>query len=117
MTQRTLEHGSGFPEVHGVGTASLYGLLMPTHLPIRVNDQVKIVWRMTGSGPIRLWATSPTGRRLGLAWGPDLHSGSNYHRPGQEWGAGYRFPRAGCWQLHARRTVGRAVVALPVVAR
>src|SRR6476469_2654113 len=33
-------------ELHGRGTASLWGLIL-SQLPIRVGDEVKIVWRMT----------------------------------------------------------------------
>jgi hypothetical protein len=105
-------------EVRGAGRgATLYGLLMSTKpLPIRSGEQVKVVWRMTGSGPLRLTATNPHGRRVLLQWGPESHGGSNYHRPGEEWGAGYRFGTAGCWHLQARRTNGVADVWLRVTA-
>lgn len=105
-------------EIRGYGTASLYGLVMlagPS--PARVNESVKIVWRMTGSGPLRLSAVSPTGRTVRLQWGPDWHLSSNFHRPGEEWGAGYRFVSPGCWRLHAQRTVGEADALLYVAAR
>jgi hypothetical protein len=115
--QHRLRPHHGFPELHGVGTASLYGLVMPTHIPVRVGDQLKIVWRMTGRGPAHFWATGPSGRRAPLLWGPDLHLGSSYHRPGTEWGTGYRFAAPGCWQLHARRSVGQASAALWVAHR
>lgn len=100
------------PEIQGTGRgATLYGLLMPTKpLPIRARESVKVVWRMTGSGPLHLSATSPGGRSVPLQWGPEEHAGSNYHRPGQEWGAGYRFGTPGCWQLQARRTNASADV-------
>ena len=35
------------------------------------------------------------------SWGPDRHLGSNWNRPGAEWGTGFTFPVAGCWDLHA----------------
>ena len=94
--------------VHGTSsTASLYGLLMVADpLPVRAREDVKIVWRMTGSGPLRLSARDPQGTTVRLEWGPEAHSGSNFHHPGDEWGAGYVFRRPGCWQLHAAR--GRA---------
>lgn len=105
-------------EVHGTSTdASLYGLLMPAGpVPIRADEQVKIVWRMTGHGPLRLTQTSPRGATAPPQWGPELHSGSNYHRPGGEWGAGYRFTTAGCWRLHAARGSATADVWLRVKA-
>jgi hypothetical protein len=104
------------PEVQGNGQgATLYGLIMlATPLPIRTGQEVKIVWRMTGSGPLRLSATSPQGRAVALRWGPEPHGGSNYERPGEEWGAGYLFGSAGCWHLRAQRTQGSADVWLRV---
>ena len=84
--------------------------------PARVNEAVKIVWRMTGSGPLRLSAVSPAGRTVRLQWGPDWHLSSSFHRPGEEWGAGYRFVSPGCWRLHAQRTVGEADALLYVAA-
>jgi hypothetical protein len=106
-------------EIRGVGQgATLYGLLMPiSPLPVRTGQELKIVWRMTGSGPLRLSYTGPHGERGTLAWGPEPHGGSNYDRPGEEWGAGYTFPTAGCWRLHAERTSGSADAWLPVRAR
>jgi hypothetical protein len=43
-----------------------------------------------------------------VQWGPDWHLSSSFHRPGEEWGAGYRFASAGCWRLHAQRATGTA---------
>ena len=37
-------------------------------------------------------ATGPGGRTLRPVWGPEPHSGSSYHRPGDEWGTGWTFP-------------------------
>ena len=34
-----------------------------------------------------------------LAWGPEEHGGSNYDRPGREWGTGFVLDAIGCWQL------------------
>lgn len=107
------------PEVQGTGDgATLYGLLMAAAPPpVRTGEPVKIVWRMTGSGPLRLSTTDPRGRPVPLQWGPELHAGSDYNRPGQEWGAGYRFGTSGCWRLHAQRTSGSADVWLQVAPR
>lgn len=94
---------NSLPEVQGTATAGqLWGLLFHTGA-FRVGDEVKIVWRMTGRGDLHLTATAAAGVRKPLAWGPEPHSGSNYHRPGDEWGAGYRFTQSGCWNLHAAR--------------
>ena len=45
-------------------------------------------------------ARGPGGQTLAPAWGPSLHSSSNWARqPGSEWGAGFVFPTAGCWRV------------------
>lgn len=112
--------GPGSPEVRGTGHgARLWGLVqVPFRSPlIRAGDDVKIVWRMTGTGGLRLSAIGPDGRARPLAWGPEAHGGSSYRRPGDEWGAGYRFDRAGCWNLHAARGTATADVWIKVAAR
>ncbi len=95
--------GGFHQEVRGTTIkGELWGLLFE-EAPYRVGDEVKIAWRMTGNGDIRLSTTAPDGTRAPPAWGPEAHTGSNYDRPGDEWGAGYRFTQAGCWTLHAAR--------------
>jgi hypothetical protein len=100
----------GFPEVQGTGRgAELWGLVMMrgVYPPFPVGDEVKVVWRMTGTGPLRLTLTGPDGRVHRLLWGPEEHGGSSYDRPGGEWGSGFRFTEPGCW--HVRATRGAAV--------
>ena len=106
-------------QVEGTGHgAQLWGLLMFRHLgPARVGDQEKIVWRMTGSGPLTLTAVSPVGVRHRPVWGPEAHGGSNWNKPGQEWGAGYVFTTPGCWDLHADRGSAYADVWIRVIKR
>lgn len=97
---------SGVPELHGAGDGiQMWGLVMAAEpfARLRVHEDVKIVWRITGRGPLHLSSIDPSGRTHRLQWGPDWHLSSNYHRPGQEWGAGYRFGTAGCWTLRAVR--------------
>lgn len=69
-----------------------------------VDQEVKILWRMTGKGPLRLRAYGPNGEVLKPLWGPERHAGSNFVHPGSEWGAGFQLPAAGCWRLQATRT-------------
>ncbi|HZO79504.1 MAG TPA: hypothetical protein VFB39_15805 [Solirubrobacteraceae bacterium] len=77
-------------------------------------DVVKIVWHITGHGPLKLAEYDERGRPIALAWGPEAHGteASNYARPGEEWGAGYLFRQPGCYHLTAHRTKGRAEVWL-----
>jgi hypothetical protein len=106
------------PEIAARGRdAQLHGLVFARGLPLRAGDEdLKIVWRMTGSGPLKLAAYDAEGKRVPLAWGPEEHGGSTYKRPGDEWGSGYRFAKPGCYRLTARRTVGRAEVWLRIRA-
>jgi hypothetical protein len=107
---------SGFPEVHATSQGlQMWGLVMAQHHgPLRVHEDLKIVWRITGSGQLHLVTLDPGGRRQRLQWGPDLHSGSSYTRPGDEWGAGYRFTRPGCWTLRATRGKASATTWLMI---
>jgi hypothetical protein len=66
-----------------------------------IGGQTKIVFRMTSGVPKNFYATAPDGSRVAPAWGPDAHLGSNWDRPGSEWGAGFVFTQPGCWQIHA----------------
>ncbi len=82
------------------GTAAglqLYGLIFGN---LQRGHDVKIVWRITGSGDLTATAIAPDRRAAPLVFGPTLHSSSTYQRPGEEWGVGYHFSEAGCWDLH-----------------
>jgi hypothetical protein len=81
-------------------------------VPLPVGKEVKIVWRMTGSGPLRITATRSDGMSARRTFGPEEHTGSNWNRPGDEWGTGFVFPEAGCWDLHLARTLGSGDVWL-----
>ena len=98
------QSAGGPPEVRGTVTGGeLWALLDGGQLPEPKGVQLKIVWRMTGTGELRLSATGPAGRTVQPDWGPQAHGGSNWGRPGDEWGAGFTFPLAGCWNIHAVR--------------
>jgi hypothetical protein len=112
-----ISRGNGFPEVQGTSDGlRMWGLIMANgpDNPLRTDEDVKIVWRITGSGPLRLTTLDPGGRAHPLAWGPDPHLSSTYERPGDEWGAGYRFTEPGCWTLRATRGAASANVWLDV---
>ncbi|MEO6571757.1 MAG: hypothetical protein ABIO83_09435 [Ilumatobacteraceae bacterium] len=78
----------------------------PAH--VAVGDEVKIVWRATGTGPFVVVAQGPDGQRLDPDWGPELHTGSNWIRPGEEWGTGWTIPDQGCWTFSVIRDDVRA---------
>ncbi|MBN6052369.1 hypothetical protein JYK22_10545, partial [Nonomuraea sp. RK-328] len=104
----------GLPEVRGEGQgAEVWGLLFAP-APFERGREVKIVWRMTGEGPLTVTATLPDGTRARRTFGPEQHGGSTWKRPGDEWGTGFVFPKPGCWRFDLTRTRGTGRVWLPV---
>jgi hypothetical protein len=95
----------GLPEARAVAVnAEVWTLFFhPVSQPVTANRRVKIVWRMTGAGRFGVSAYSPDGLRVEPETGPDFHPSSNWARPGDEWGTWFKFPVAGCWNLHASR--------------
>lgn len=73
----------------------------PVRIP--VDEEVKIVWRSTGEGPFAVEANGPGTETIDPVWGPDPHGGSNWDRPGEEWGTGWLFPAIGCWTFDVSR--------------
>ncbi len=71
--------------------------------PLYTGVEYKIVWRVTGNGPLRLLVKGPDGRDRSLVWGPAFHEQSTLTWRGQEWGAGFQFDAPGCWSIRAVR--------------
>lgn len=94
---------TGLPEVRGTVTKGQLWALVFDALPLQAKQEVKIVWRMTGKGSFHISAQHTDGTRTKPVWGPQAHGGSTWNRPGEEWGTGFVFPKAGCWRVHARR--------------
>jgi len=67
-----------------------------------VGKKFKIVWRMLGSGGATFTAIAPDESRMAPAE-LQIHGGSNWNRPGDEWGSIFVFTQPGCWQIHAQR--------------
>jgi hypothetical protein len=94
---------SGIPEVHGTAAnAELWALIFRS-VPFHAEQEVKIVWRMTGSGDFKIYAEDSNGNGILPIWGPEAHGGSTWKRPGDEWGTGFIFPTSGCWTIKVRR--------------
>jgi hypothetical protein len=97
--------------------ATISGLALgPGHVPPRAGEQLKIVWRMTGSGPLRVAVVAPDGSARPLAFGPQRHTASSFRGPGDEWGTGLRFDTAGCWHIHLTRSDTSGDIWLDVAA-
>ena len=103
-------------EIEAKGTdGTLWGLALgPGRVPPRVGDEVKIVWRMTGNGPLKVVLTAPNGVNQPLVFGPEAHDASTYDRPGDEWGTGFHFTMRGCWHIRMTRADNTGDVWLDV---
>jgi hypothetical protein len=83
--------------------------------PLPSGRDIKIALRLTGTGSLVVSAVGPGGARIAPDWGPEEHGSSSWHtHPGDEWGVGFTFPRAGCWEVVAVRGSLAARVGLPV---
>src|SRR5262245_49493065 len=103
-------------DIQGQATEATLWALPFAPLPFPTRHEVKIVWRMTGSGSPRFSATGPTGEDPdALQWGPEEHLDSTWNRPGDEWGTGFRFTEAGCWRITVRRGEGSGSIWVRVV--
>jgi len=93
---------NGLVEVRGIAPAGQLWALVFDRVPVSLGRKVKIAWRMTGAGSLRLLAL---GEHEQVVRPHDLirHGGSNWQRPGDEWGGFFVFPSAGCWDIRARR--------------
>lgn len=106
-------HRLSAPEQQGAGDrVTLWALFFAPE--VVVNREVKIVWRMTGSGDFTMTATGPEDVSVEPSWGPLEHSGSSFRKPGQEWGTAWVFPASGCWTFTATRGADSARLTIRV---
>ena len=103
----------GLLEAQGTASGAQLWALFFSGMPVHSRQAIKITWRMTGVGDLHLAAVGPGGRRISPDW-MQAHGGSNWQRPGQEWGSGFTFPVSGCWDLHATRGASSGDVWLVV---
>ena len=80
--------------------------------PWKPGQEVKVVWRVTGTGDFRVVAVGPESQEVLPLSGPTEHFGSNWDRPGEEWGTLFRLNEPGRWQLRVER--GSSTATLPV---
>jgi hypothetical protein len=80
------------------------------------NQEEKIVWRITGeSETFQAQAQNEEGTVIEPIW-IEYHGGSNWQRPGQEWGTGLNFPTPGCWTISVSRGEIPGAISLDVLA-
>lgn len=92
-------------EVHGRADRGTLWALLPDR---RAGPEVKTIWRMTGSGDLSVVVVGPDGQRLRPAWGPKAHEGSDWARPGSEWGVGWTIPEPGRWTFEVQVSGGNS---------
>ena len=88
-----------FTDVRVPSTRGTVWAVAQGRVPPEVGDTLKVVWRVTGSGPLRVTFTSPSGTSKALDFGPEPHLASTFRHPGDEWGTGFGFDAPGCWKI------------------
>jgi len=79
------------------------------------SEDEKIVWRVTGEvDEFQSEARSEEGTIITPVW-VDYHGGPNWQRPGQEWGTGFNFPKAGCWTITVTRGATTGTISIDVL--
>jgi hypothetical protein len=110
------ESQNGFLEIQGdmKSEGEMWALLF--FETARANQEAKIVWRITGeTDEFQAQAQSETGTVIQPIW-VEYHGGSNWERPGQEWGTGFNFPTSGCWTITVLRGETTGEISLDVFA-
>ncbi len=69
---------------------------------LAVGDDAKIVWRSSGSGDFDVYAISPGGKTAQSDPPVTSHLGSNWKRPGDEWGSYFELFEPGCWKFRVQ---------------
>jgi len=106
----------GQPEAGFDSTKGSVWALFFHSVPPPAGQDIKVVWRMTGSGDFRIAARDAAGTASKLVFGPEPHEGSSWNtHPGAEVGTGFNFAHAGCWDLNIARTDTRADLWLAVI--
>lgn len=93
---------ASLPEIRGTASGGELWALVFNTVPLPIKQEIKIVWRVTGSGDLQLLGLGPGGEPVWPVWMTPL-AGSSWQRPGDEWGAGFILPQPGCWNFHATR--------------
>ncbi len=107
---------SGFPEAGIDNSRGSIWALFFTPVPPPANQDIKVVWRMTGAGDFTFQVSDAEGKTVPLVWGPEGHGSSTWNHPGNEVGMGFKFPHSGCWQIHVAKPAVDADLWLDVAA-
>jgi hypothetical protein len=97
----------------GVATGGTLIVLPPTASTVHGDAPTKFIFRLSGHGPVQLWAVGPGGRRITPRDVKD-HGVFSTNPALDEWGSGWTFPTVGCWDIHAARDDVRGDVLMSV---
>jgi hypothetical protein len=102
-------HDFSGPAVSEVGVDSSRGsfwALFFTAVPPPAGKEIKVVWRMTGSGEFTFRASDADGMVIPPVRTPQPHgvNGSTWNHPGFEVATGFNFPHSGCWRINVERS-------------
>lgn len=67
----------------------------------------------TGDGDVSVVASSPAGEIIEPFW-LEAHGGSNWDRPGHEWGTLWELSELGCWTFTVHRGGASAQISIEV---
>jgi hypothetical protein len=106
----------GIPEAGmDTGRGSIWALFF-NPVPPPANQEIKVVWRMTGAGDFAFQVSDAERKTVPLVWGPEGHGSSTWNHLGTEVGTGFKFSHSGCWQIHVAKTDVDADLWLEVAA-
>ncbi|NUT37693.1 MAG: hypothetical protein HOV79_32005 [Hamadaea sp.] len=106
-TDPIVRQGTG----HGV---EMWAMLFARYADLRAREELKIVVRLTGGQEVTVTADGPQDAVVLPVWGPEWHGGSNFDRPGAEFGVGFTFPTGGCWRIRVVNEAGVGELVLRI---
>src|SRR5712692_3294837 len=77
---------SGFPEAGIDNSRGSIWALFFTPVPPPANQDIKVVWRMTGAGDFTFQVSDAEGKTVPLVWGPEGHGSSTWITRATKWG-------------------------------
>ena len=101
-------------EVRATSTEMETWALLYERPPWKAGQEVKVVWRSTGTGEFSVVAVGPQAQEVPPITGPTEHFGSNWNRPGEEWGTFFRLDERGQWLLRVRHGSSTASLRVEV---
>lgn len=82
--------------------------------PLSVDEPVKVIWKVGSGSEPGMVGVGPRGEEIEPMF-LNEQGGSPWDRPGDlEWGTGWTFPQASCWELRVTRGDASAGVEVPV---